>query len=192
MQGRRQYVRRCAIVPTLLWSTIEMANRCDSCSVTRVLISKCCCNSWQSKIVVTPSQEVCAISLVTTAVDFTIGIGLQQRGTHNIDDEITYLNNPGFVFHDSGGFEAGSNLELEAMRSFIERRAKGSTLHEQLHAIWYVTSLPCSILQLHKYSHRFCIPVDDDRPFQDAEMAFLEQKDQSGVLLPHSIWHIIN
>jgi hypothetical protein len=83
--------------------------------------------------------------------------GLRKRGIHNIDDEITYPNNPGFVFHDSGGFEAGSDVELKAVRSFMKFRSRASALAKQLHAIW------------------FCLPVDDDRPFPEAEMAFFMQ-----------------
>jgi hypothetical protein len=82
--------------------------------------------------------------LVTTSL--TDHCGLKKRGIHNIDDEITYPNNPGFVFHDSGGFEAGSDVELKAVISFIECRSEASTLAEKLHAIWCVESLLCNLL----------------------------------------------
>ena len=61
----------------------------------------------------------------------------------NNEYEITYPNNPGFVFHDSRGIEAGAEsdekslLRIEYIRSFIERRAMQKTLAKQLHAIWY-------------------------------------------------------
>jgi hypothetical protein len=110
--------------------------------------------------------------LVTTSL--TDCCGLRKRGIHNIDDEITYPNNPGFVFHDSGGFEAGSDVELKAVRSFIEYRSRASTLAEQLHAIWCVT-LFYPICCNNASSQRFCLPVDDDRPFPEAEMAFFMQ-----------------
>ncbi|KAF9506468.1 hypothetical protein BS47DRAFT_1333835 [Hydnum rufescens UP504] len=71
--------------------------------------------------------------------------GYDQRGTHNIDDEITYASNPAFIFHDSGGFEAGGVEELEAVWKFIRKRSLASPL-KQLHAIW------------------LCIPTDNDRP----------------------------
>ncbi|KAF5320040.1 hypothetical protein D9758_018324 [Tetrapyrgos nigripes] len=59
-----------------------------------------------------------------------------ERGIHDINNEITYEANPGFVFHDSGGFESGSNDELEAVRAFIKARSEETTLRDQLHAIW--------------------------------------------------------
>ncbi|KAF9507714.1 hypothetical protein BS47DRAFT_281392 [Hydnum rufescens UP504] len=72
--------------------------------------------------------------------------GYDQRGIHNVDDEITYASNPTFVFHDSGGFEAGGVKEVEAVWKFIQKRSLASP-SQQLHAIW------------------LCIPTDNDRPF---------------------------
>ncbi|KAF9511203.1 hypothetical protein BS47DRAFT_1395344 [Hydnum rufescens UP504] len=72
--------------------------------------------------------------------------GYSQRGAHRITDEITYASNPGFVFHDSGGFEAGADDEIKAVWNFIRKRSSGSP-SEQLHAIW------------------LCIPADNSRPF---------------------------
>ena len=59
-----------------------------------------------------------------------------------IDYEITYPNNPQFVFHDSRGIEAGaesdneSELRIENIQAFIDDRAQRNRLSEQLHAIW--------------------------------------------------------
>jgi hypothetical protein len=61
-----------------------------------------------------------------------------QRGVHNITDEITYESNPDFVFHDSGGFEAGSEEEINIVWAFIRERSLTSSPATQLHAIWYV------------------------------------------------------
>ena len=60
-----------------------------------------------------------------------------------IDHEITYPNNPRFVFHDSRGIEAGaesdegSELRIEHIHAFINSRARQTRLGNQLHAIWY-------------------------------------------------------
>ncbi|KIJ34010.1 hypothetical protein M422DRAFT_79786, partial [Sphaerobolus stellatus SS14] len=59
-----------------------------------------------------------------------------QRGLHNVKDEIRFPSRPGFVFHDSRGFEAGSSEELDAARRFVEDSAAVTNLKEQLHAIW--------------------------------------------------------
>ncbi|KII91619.1 hypothetical protein PLICRDRAFT_89891 [Plicaturopsis crispa FD-325 SS-3] len=79
-----------------------------------------------------------------------------ERGIHNIDDEITYEANPGFVFHDSRGFESGTVEELTLMNEFIKQRSEGTELRQRLHAIWY------------------CLPLDDARPIQPVEINFFE------------------
>ncbi|KAF9520045.1 hypothetical protein BS47DRAFT_1387663 [Hydnum rufescens UP504] len=86
--------------------------------------------------------------------------GYDQRGIHNIDDEITYASNSDFVFHDSGGFEAGGVEELQAVWKFIRKRSLASP-SQQLHAIW------------------LCIPTDNDRPFGFRESGFLSESTAS-------------
>ena len=56
---------------------------------------------------------------------------------HDIEHQITY---PGsnFIFHDSQGFESGSNEELEIAWKFIEEKSVETELKNQLHAIWYL------------------------------------------------------
>lgn len=61
-----------------------------------------------------------------------------QRGMHNIENELVFKSNPGFVFHDSRGFEAGGAEELEKVKEFITKRSKRTNLSDQLHVIWYV------------------------------------------------------
>ncbi|KAG2140938.1 uncharacterized protein EDB93DRAFT_1252717 [Suillus bovinus] len=59
-----------------------------------------------------------------------------KRGNHDIRNEMVFRSNPGFVFHDSCGFEAGSEEEFENMKKFILERAKTTKLGERIHAIW--------------------------------------------------------
>jgi len=59
-----------------------------------------------------------------------------QRGKHDIKNEMIFWSNPGFVFHDSLGFESGSGSELEIVKDFIREYSKKKKLAEQLHAIW--------------------------------------------------------
>jgi len=75
------------------------------------------------------------------------------RGLHDIEHQITY---PGcnFIFHDSQGFEAGDNKELQDVWRFIEQRSAAVEVGDQLHAIWY------------------CIPMDDSRPILSSELEF--------------------
>jgi len=79
------------------------------------------------------------------------------RGISDIEAEITYPTNPGFVFHDSDGFEAGSTAEISKVKNFIADRATKADLKDQLHAIW------------------ICLPMDNDRPLSKGEMKFFEE-----------------
>ncbi|KIJ41352.1 hypothetical protein M422DRAFT_85328, partial [Sphaerobolus stellatus SS14] len=59
-----------------------------------------------------------------------------QRGLHHVQDEITYPSHPGFIFHDSSGFEAGSAEELATVRQFVANSSTATDIKKQLHAIW--------------------------------------------------------
>ncbi|KAG2147488.1 GTP-binding protein [Suillus bovinus] len=83
-----------------------------------------------------------------------------KRGNHDIRNEMVFKSNPAFVFHDSCGFEAGSEEEFENMKNFISERANATMLEERLHAIWY------------------CIPMDEHcRTFQRSEEKFFSECD---------------
>src|SRR6202035_327392 len=56
-----------------------------------------------------------------------------QRGHHDIKDELVFDSNPQFVFHDSGGIEAGTTKEMEAIQTFISERADAQRLNNKLH-----------------------------------------------------------
>ncbi|KAG1740819.1 uncharacterized protein EDB91DRAFT_1052829 [Suillus paluster] len=58
------------------------------------------------------------------------------RGNHDITNELVFKSNPGFVFHDSCGFEAGSEEEFNDMKKFISERVNATKLEERIHAIW--------------------------------------------------------
>ncbi|KIM82346.1 hypothetical protein PILCRDRAFT_97521 [Piloderma croceum F 1598] len=80
-----------------------------------------------------------------------------QRGLHDITNEMVFKSNPGFIFHDSRGFEAGGTNELNNVKAFITARSENKYLQDQVHAIWY------------------CIPLDDSRPFTKAEINFFSE-----------------
>ncbi|KAG1732649.1 uncharacterized protein EDB91DRAFT_665046 [Suillus paluster] len=91
-------------------------------------------------------------------IDAAVVEGSRLRGNHDITNEMVFKSNPGFVFHDSCGFEAGSVEEFEEMKKFISERANAKKLEERLHAIWY------------------CIPMDDHwRTFQRSEEKFFSE-----------------
>ncbi|KAL4075289.1 hypothetical protein V8B97DRAFT_2022282 [Scleroderma yunnanense] len=67
--------------------------------------------------------------------------GSLERGEHNIEDELIFRSNTGFIFHDSRGFEAGSEEEVELMQNFLIDHATTTKLEKQIHAIWYCIPL---------------------------------------------------
>ncbi|KDQ06423.1 hypothetical protein BOTBODRAFT_39626 [Botryobasidium botryosum FD-172 SS1] len=66
------------------------------------------------------------------------------RGEHNIKYSLMFPSSPGFVFHDSRGFESGAVEELELVREFIRKKANLGSMKNQLHAIWYCFSTDSS------------------------------------------------
>ncbi|KAI6003495.1 hypothetical protein F5J12DRAFT_943389 [Pisolithus orientalis] len=87
-----------------------------------------------------------------------------QRGYHDIEDELVFRSNPRFVFHDSCGFEAGSEEQFAMMKKFVMDHARTPKLNKRIHAIW------------------FCIPLTDiHRMVTAAETKFFEECDTGHV-----------
>ncbi|KAG6333105.1 hypothetical protein ID866_5980, partial [Astraeus odoratus] len=63
-------------------------------------------------------------------------LSCNQRGCHDIENELVFRSNPGFIFHDSCGFESGSVKELEDMKMFVTGRSVTTKLGNRIHAIW--------------------------------------------------------
>jgi hypothetical protein len=66
------------------------------------------------------------------------------RGTKasQVWKEITFDGqNKDIVLHDSGGFEASDESKFDEIRDFIDDRLSRTKLADQLHCIWYVSSL---------------------------------------------------
>ncbi|KAJ6533350.1 GTP-binding protein [Mycena vulgaris] len=82
----------------------------------------------------------------------------EKRGKHDINNEMIFNSNRQFIFHDSRGFESGSDLEVNTITDFIAKRAATHTLSEQLHAIWY------------------CLPTDTTRPLLAADEKFFSTR----------------
>ena len=61
-----------------------------------------------------------------------------QRGIHNIEEEIEFEGNGKIVAHDSEGFEAGKQNEVDVVRNFIDRRSKEKDINQRLHLVWFV------------------------------------------------------
>ncbi|KAG2061494.1 GTP-binding protein [Suillus hirtellus] len=97
-------------------------------------------------------------------IDATVLMASTERGLHNIENEMVFKSNPGFIFHDSRGFEAGGESEFNKVKVFIADRSKEIKLKDQLHAIWY------------------CIPMDEAcRSFTSGEVKFFSQCDTGSI-----------
>ncbi|KIM68385.1 hypothetical protein SCLCIDRAFT_1209209 [Scleroderma citrinum Foug A] len=91
-------------------------------------------------------------------IDPAIVLGSHERGDHNIEDELIFPSNPGFIFHDSGGFENGSVNELNLVKDFVAHRAATMKLEKRIHVIWYCFSM-----------------ADYERPILAAEEKFFDE-----------------
>ncbi|KAI5987069.1 hypothetical protein EDD15DRAFT_2553298 [Pisolithus albus] len=97
-------------------------------------------------------------------IESNIVRGTLERGHHNIEHELIFSSNPGFVFHDSCGFEAGSAGQFDKMKNFVVDRAVTPSLKKRIHAIW------------------FCIPMTDyHRTVTAAEQKFFNECDTGHV-----------
>ncbi|KAL4068899.1 hypothetical protein V8B97DRAFT_1970642 [Scleroderma yunnanense] len=74
-------------------------------------------------------------------LDMAIVQGSLEREFHSIEDELIFKKNPSFIFHESPGFEAGSDKELNMMVSFMADRATTTKLGQRMHVIWYCISM---------------------------------------------------
>jgi hypothetical protein len=97
-----------------------------------------------------------------------------QRGMHNVNNELVFKSNLGFVFHDSRGFEAGAVEEFDRVKEFIMERSKELYLRDQLHVIWWVI-VDLEFVRSISCPYRYCIPMDDERPFTAAERSFFAE-----------------
>ncbi|KIK38322.1 hypothetical protein CY34DRAFT_809446 [Suillus luteus UH-Slu-Lm8-n1] len=97
-------------------------------------------------------------------IDPAVLMASRERGVHDIENEMVFRNNPGFIFHDSRGFEAGGPDEFDKVKAFIASRSKERRLKDRIHVIWY------------------CIPMDEDgRSFTNAEVMFFSQCDTGSI-----------
>ncbi|KAI5987368.1 hypothetical protein EDD15DRAFT_2372352 [Pisolithus albus] len=97
-------------------------------------------------------------------IESNIVRGTLERGHHNIEHELVFSSNPGFIFHDSCGFEAGSAGQFDEMKSFVVDRAVTGSLKDRIHAIW------------------FCIPMNEyHRTVTAAEWKFFNECDTGHV-----------
>ncbi|KAJ7873899.1 GTP-binding protein [Mycena olivaceomarginata] len=103
------------------------------------------CDSVDDPEIFSPSGE---------KIDPKVVEASHRRGEHDITNQLVFKSNPGYIFHDSRGFESGSVDEIKRVKNFIAERAATKKLSDQLHAIWY------------------CLPTDTNRPVTKADEDF--------------------
>jgi predicted GTPase len=59
-----------------------------------------------------------------------------QQGVHDINQAFESPNHPGLLVHDSRGWQAGSDKELELIAKFLRHRAFQKDAAQALHVIW--------------------------------------------------------
>jgi hypothetical protein len=64
-----------------------------------------------------------------------------KQGVHDIDKAFESPNHPGLLIHDSRGWQAGSDHELDLIGKFLRHRAFQKNPAESLHVIWYIVQL---------------------------------------------------
>ncbi|KAG2135094.1 GTP-binding protein [Suillus clintonianus] len=97
-------------------------------------------------------------------IDATVLNASRERGEHDIENEMIFQNNSGFIFHDSRGFEAGGESEYNKVNTFIADRSKKIDIKDRIHTIWY------------------CIPMDQaSRAFTQAELKFFSRCDTGSI-----------
>ncbi|KAG2126206.1 hypothetical protein DEU56DRAFT_743145 [Suillus clintonianus] len=97
-------------------------------------------------------------------IDIAVLTASRERGEHDIENEMVFRNNPGFIFHDSRGFEAGGESEYDKVNAFIKDRSKKTNIKDRIHTIWY------------------CIPMDEaSRCFTEGELKFFSRCDTGSI-----------
>ncbi|KAL4062422.1 hypothetical protein V8B97DRAFT_2037842 [Scleroderma yunnanense] len=97
-------------------------------SAGKTMILQCVCNTTELPEIFNNEGK---------KIDPAIVQGSLKRGYHNIEDELIFWSNPGFIFHDSQGFEAGSDSELRSIKKFIAEQVAVMRLEKWIHAIWF-------------------------------------------------------
>ncbi|KAJ7731085.1 hypothetical protein B0H16DRAFT_1733488 [Mycena metata] len=121
----------------------------------KTTVLKKVCNSTEDPEIHSPNGTKIELETVE-------GSASVLRGIHDIENQLIFKSHPGYIFHDSRGFESGSKEEADKVIEFIDSRGRGKRLAEQLHVIWY------------------CMPTETTRPLLAAEEDFFFKSDVCG------------
>jgi predicted GTPase len=109
------------------------------------------------------------------------------QGVHDINTAFESQNHPGLLIHDSRGWQAGSDHELELIAKFLRHRAFQKDPAEALHVIWFCVDSDVSRIEeadkrtfetIAQYSHHvpvFVVGTKKDKLVAYRKMELLEQ-----------------
>lgn len=69
------------------------------------------------------------------------------RGTHDIEKEIEFEGNSKIIAHDSEGFGAGKQAEVDVVWKFINSRSQAKDINQKLHLVWYCLKMNSRLIQ---------------------------------------------
>ncbi|GAW25793.1 hypothetical protein SAMD00023353_1300730 [Rosellinia necatrix] len=70
-----------------------------------------------------------------------------SQGVHDINKAFESHNHPGLLIHDSRGWQAGSDTELDEIAKFLRHRAFQKNPAEALHVIWFCVNSDVSRIE---------------------------------------------
>ncbi|KAJ2978323.1 hypothetical protein NUW58_g7534 [Xylaria curta] len=80
-------------------------------------------------------------------VEMTEESASYAQGVHDINRAFESPNHPGLLIHDSRGWQAGSDSELELIAKFLRYRAFQKNPAESLHVIWFCVDADVSRIE---------------------------------------------
>ena len=94
-----------------------------------------------------------------------------KKGIHDIEKAIEFEGPSKIIAHDSEGFEAANEAEVDVVRKFINGRSQVEDINQKLHLVWFVLPLFLAVDKLSSNCRRYCMPMNS-RPIQQAENFF--------------------
>ncbi len=110
-----------------------------------------------------------------------------NQGSHDINKAFESPNHPGLLIHDSRGWQAGSDKELDLIAKFLRHRAFQKNPAESLHVIWFCVDSDVSRIEeadkrtfetIAQFSHHvpvFVIGTKKDKLVAFRKMELLEK-----------------
>jgi GTP-binding protein EngB required for normal cell division len=120
-------------------------------------------------------------------VEMTEESNTYTQGVHDINQAFESPNHPGLLIHDSRGWQAGSDQELDLIAKFLRHRAFQKDPAESLHVIWFCVDSDVSRIEeadkrtfetIAQYSHHvpvFVVGTKKDKLVAYRKMEMLDQ-----------------